>query len=321
MYSFLLFTFTLFHPMPFGKLLYVFALLCLGSSLHGQYHIRYTFTDSLAVEKAPVKTSFPTQKIAEEYVATLPAQMAAIGFAAASVDAVLYGKDTADIQFYQGRRYQFYNVQPNAAAQKYFTAAGVVWPKKPSVSAVQQSVDKLLDYFENTGYPFAAVLLDSMHWVDNNLHAMVKVEPSIIYPVDSIHVEGKAKISRLYLQNFLRFQKGTLYNQQLLNGLNNRLAEMQFIEQSSPWQLNMLPAGGVLNLYLQPKRVNQINVLVGLAPSNEQLQNNRLLLTGEANINLKNALGAGETIGINWQQLQVKAPRINLLFQYPYIFH
>jgi hypothetical protein len=67
--------------------------------------------------------------------------------------------------------------------------------------------------------------------------------------------------------------------------------------------------------------VNQINVLVGLAPSNAQLESNKLLLTGEANINLKNALGAGETIGINWQQLQVKAPRINLLFQYPYIFH
>lgn len=307
--------------MPVGKLLPVFVFLCFCSTLYGQYHIRYTFTDSLAADQASLKTDFPTQKLAEQYISTLPAQMAALGFAAASVDAVQYGKDTAEAQLYIGSRYQFYNVQPNAAAQKHFTAAGVRWPQKPAVVTMQQSIEKLLDYFENTGYPFAAVLLDSMHWIDNNLHAIVKVEPGVVYPVDSIHVEGKAKISRLYLQNFLRFQKGTLYNRQLLNGLNNRLNEMQFIEQSAPWQLNMLPAGGVLNLYLQPKRVNQINVLVGLAPSNAQLENNKLLLTGEANINLKNALGAGETIGINWQQLQVKAPRINLLFQYPYIFH
>jgi len=45
-----------------------------------------------------------------------------------------------------------------------------------------------------------------------------------------------------------------------------------------------------------------------------------LLITGEANINLRNALGSGETIGVNWQQIQVKSPRLNLLYQQPYIF-
>jgi outer membrane protein assembly factor BamA len=45
-----------------------------------------------------------------------------------------------------------------------------------------------------------------------------------------------------------------------------------------------------------------------------------LLVTGEANINLKNALGGGETIGVNWQQLQPKSPRLNLLFIQPYLF-
>jgi outer membrane translocation and assembly module TamA len=31
-------------------------------------------------------------------------------------------------------------------------------------------------------------------------------------------------------------------------------------------------------------------------------------------------LGGGETIGLNWQQLQVKSPRLNILFQQPYLF-
>jgi outer membrane protein assembly factor BamA len=149
----------------------------------------------------------------------------------------------------------------------------------------------------------------------------VRVDPGVPYKIDSIHIVGNAKISRLYVQNFLRIQKGSLYNRHALDALNSRLAEMQFVEQASPWQLNMLPAGGVLNLNLKPRRVNQINALVGLAPSSDQLGGNKLLLTGEANINLKNSLGAGETIGINWQQLQVRAPRLNLVFQYPYIFH
>ena len=82
----------------------------------------------------------------------------------------------------------------------------------------------------------------------------------------------------------------------------------------------MLGTGSVLNLYLQQKKSSQVNVLVGFLPANDQLAYNKLLVTGEANINLRNALGSGETIGVNWQQIQVKSPRLNLLYQQPYIF-
>jgi hypothetical protein len=52
-------------------------------------------------------------------------------------------------------------------------------------------------------------------------------------------------------------------------------------------------------------------------PNNDQLASNKLLVTGEANLNLKNELGAGETIGLNWQQLQVKSPRLSIFYQHP----
>ena len=79
--------------------------------------------------------------------------------------------------------------------------------------------------------------------------------------------------------------------------------------------------GSILNLYLKPKRSSQVNVLVGFLPNNDQLSTKKLLITGEANINLRNALGQGEAIGLNWQQLQVKSPRLNLIYQHPYLFN
>src|SRR5690606_29134735 len=64
----------------------------------------------------------------------------------------------------------------------------------------------------------------------------------------------------------------------------------------------------------------QVNVLIGFLPNNDQLSSRKLLVTGEANLNLKNALGAGETIGLNWQQLQVNSPRLHIQYQHPYLF-
>ena len=44
------------------------------------------------------------------------------------------------------------------------------------------------------------------------------------------------------------------------------------------------------------------------------------MITGEGNLNLKNALGSGETIGLNFQALQVASQRLNFIYQQPYIF-
>jgi hemolysin activation/secretion protein len=63
-----------------------------------------------------------------------------------------------------------------------------------------------------------------------------------------------------------------------------------------------------------------MNVLVGFLPANEQL-GGKLLFTGEARLNLKNAFATGEAIGLNWQQLQRGSPRLQLAFQKPYLFH
>jgi outer membrane protein assembly factor BamA len=79
-------------------------------------------------------------------------------------------------------------------------------------------------------------------------------------------------------------------------------------------------SGSIIELYLKQKKSSQVNVLIGFLPNNDQLSSKKLLITGEANLNLKNALGAGETIGLNWQQLQVKSPRLNIVYQHPYLF-
>jgi outer membrane protein assembly factor BamA len=83
----------------------------------------------------------------------------------------------------------------------------------------------------------------------------------------------------------------------------------------------MLGAGAIINLYLKPKKSSEINALVGFLPSSDPLLGNKILITGEATVALKNAMGNGEAIGLNWQQLQAGSPRLNLLFNQPYLFH
>ena len=94
------------------------------------------------------------------------------------------------------------------------------------------------------------------------------------------------------------------------------------MQEERPSDLTLLGTGSVLNLYLKPKKSSQANVLIGLLPNSDQLSGSKkFLLTVDANVLLRNALGSGETIGLIWQQLQQKSPRLNLLFDQPYAFH
>jgi outer membrane protein assembly factor BamA len=192
--------------------------------------------------------------------------------------------------------------------------------KAMNIAEVRGLQERLLDHFENNGYPFASLRLDSIRFVGDSMYATLKLDKGPLYKIDSIRNLGTASISPSFLQQFLGLKNGSIYRKEKLQQISSRLMELPYLEEKQPWNLSLLGTGSILNVYLYPKKSSEINVLVGLLPANEQLESNKMLVTGEANINLKNSLGGGETIGLNWQQLQVKSPRLNILFQQPYLF-
>ena len=118
----------------------------------------------------------------------------------------------------------------------------------------------------------------------------------------------------------MQIHEHDIYSEASLNTINQQLVLLNYLQQSQPWKVDMLNTGAALHLYLQPTKSNSINVLLGLLPASDQ-NNGKLLFTGEANVGLRNSFGNGETLGLNWQQLQPKSPQLNLSYQQPYIFH
>jgi outer membrane translocation and assembly module TamA len=222
---------------------------------------------------------------------------------------------------YVGETFQWARLHVDSADRKLLDA--INWNTKKQAMSFDQVLaaqQRLLDYLENNGYPFAKIKLDSISFVDQQLEAYLRISKGPLYKIDSIRNFGKASISANFLQRYLGIMNGSYYKKERLLSISKKLNDLAYIQESQPWNLTMLGTGSVLNVYLAPKRSSTINVLVGFLPSSTQTENNKLQVTGEANINLKNSLGGGESIGINWQQLQVKSPRLDLSFQQPYMF-
>jgi outer membrane protein assembly factor BamA len=300
-------------------------LLC----AHAQsYPVQFIGADADSTElqqKAALTTTFPTRGDASVYLSRLPSLLQSKGYITAAIDSLQLDSARAKVYLFLGDQYKWAKIQTPAPYADLLEA--IHWNEKTfngtvDFSTLQAWQKKILDYLEEIGHPFGKVYLDSIGIHNEEVTAVLKIEKGPLYKIDSIRVHGDVKVNTLFLQRYLDIPNGSIYNRKKLSDISKKLSELGYLQEERSSDLSLLGTGSILNIYLKPKRSSQINALVGFQPNSSPLPgiNRKLLLTVDANILLRNALGSGETIGLLWQQLQQSSPRLNLLFEQPYIF-
>lgn len=291
-----------------------------------KYTLNYIFAGkdtSYKVQQLGLTASFDRKEFAFVYVSTLPGTLLGKGFPAASVDSVLYDSTFANINLYLGEQYKWAQINTDSIDNKLLDATG--WNakqfnnKKIDFARLQQQEERILNYYESNGYPFAEVSLENIAISGDKIKGDLAAKKGPFYHIDSIRIFGKVKIKNLFLQHYLGIINGSIYNNQKLKDISQKMLQLPYLKEQQPWDVTMLGSGSVLNLYLQPKRSSEINILVGFLPGNTTT--NKTQVTGDVHLDLKNALGSGENILVNWQQLQPQSPRLNLGYTHPYIFN
>jgi outer membrane protein assembly factor BamA len=271
-----------------------------------------------------LQKAFFSQADAGIYIIQLPSLLQGKGFITASVDSIQYDSVSATVVVYPGEQYKWARI--TTRDQDAFILQSVRWPGNfegaVDFNTLRAWERKILDYLEENGRPFGRVYLDSITINKNEVQALLKIDEGPVYKIDSIRVYGDAKVNKEFLQRYLEISNGSIYNKKKLERVYKRISELSYIQQEHTPTIDYTGTGSVLNLYLKARKNSQANVLIGLLPNSTTAPGEKKLrLTVDANILLRNSLGSGETIGLIWQQLQQQSPRLNLLFEQPYIFH
>lgn len=280
--------------------------------------------DAMAINQLALQQTFGSKTDCIGYVHRLPELLMTKGYMSASVDSVWEDSSSVYIRLFAGTKYTWEHLQVNDRDWLLLNSLGFnrsSFTHKPfDQEKVSLLYNRLLNYFADNGHPFATVSLDSVDLSAGLIKAKLAIDTGLLYHIDTINIYGNSRLSKNFITHYLGIDEKSIYQQSKIDRINNRLAELPFINQSQPYGLAMLNTGAELNFYLQEKASNQINALIGLLPSNSQT-GGKLLLTGEAQMNLRNPFGNGETLAVSWQQFQKKSPRLDLLFDRPYLFH
>jgi outer membrane protein assembly factor BamA len=245
------------------------------------------------------------------------------GYLSVSIDSIQISGTTTTAWVYIGKKYGWGKIIVDS------TILSVVndiykWPEvSPGNQLNPKSFwafrEKLMQRFEDAGYPFARFRFDTAVLDNNQWFASLKAEPGPFYRIEQIKNDGRLKIRKKFLEQYLGLATGDYFNMSKLRLISERLRELDFLKETRPWNLSFLGTGAVINLYLDPDKSSRFNFIAGLMPSNQQL-GGKLLLTGEADLDLKNIFNEGESLLLRWQQIQVQSPRLQIAFEKPYLF-
>jgi outer membrane protein assembly factor BamA len=284
---------------------------------------RYVEDTTLIPADRSLTTRFPDSVACADYLNALSGRLIREGYLEASVDTVRWELSAAEALLYLGPRYRWRDMRIHSTTFDSLRTDGWDWFPKPGdvadLTLFDRSSAEWIAALGTRGFPFASIRLDSLQAEQGYISARLRADSGPLYRIDSISVDGGLRLRRSYLYRYLDIPPGSLYRTDKLEDISDRLSSLPFLKEVSPWDITRTGTGAALNLHLEPKKSNRMDALVAFLPSNSQV-GGRLLLAGEANLDLHNAFGGAEHILANWQQLQVGSPRLQLGYEHPYIF-
>lgn len=313
------------------RCLLILLLLFLGSSFRGgaqtiqkliQLKLTASTPDQAVLRKYPYKTSFPDSLAAKQEINNVIRQLQQDAYLTASADSVYFRRDTLFVAFFVGERYQWAQLRAGNFGQDVINQAGFKeklfrnTPLRPQEWAKLQ--DEILTLAENAGHPFARLYLDSVEIEGNGITATLELDKEMLITFDSLQLEGTSRTSKKFLTKYLQLFPGQLYSRQKIERVQQLLQQLPYVEIMQPPQVQFRENKARLVLFLNEKKSNQLDGIVGFLPDPSRT-GRKFLINGEANLNIRNIRGSGKQLGLQWRKVQEASQVLDANYLHPNI--
>ena len=171
--------------------------------------------------------------------------------------------------------------------------------------------------YANLGFPFVKISLDSVLISSQQITARLKVDKGQYYTLKKIHIKGDSSISQRAIQGIVNYKLNEAYAELKVGEIDTKIEQCSFLSSIKPSEIMYTSDGFELFVYIKSIKVSFLRGALGLQPNpNSQ----KMAVTGEVNLKLENALKKGELLKFNWRSIKPQTQRMNLTFNYPYLF-
>ncbi len=241
----------------------------------------------------------------------------------ANVDSILFLKDTCVIQLHSGPKYdpsglslgnipllllEELKIKPQTLSTDYH-------PIK-SASALQSMVD----YYNNTGYPFASLYIDSLGVNQSTIIGAWHIDPGVKMYFDTLAITGNAKIRKRFLHQYFEIEPLAPFDLSKVTNIPNKLDQLAFLNLKSAPEIAVFNTWATIELDLKAKNTSKFDVVFGVIPTDD-LEDQNLFLSFDIKTKLENKLGFGEAFIFSFERLRPEHQEMILAYNMLYPFN
>jgi outer membrane protein assembly factor BamA len=190
---------------------------------------------------------------------------------------------------------------------------------------IEQALSSSLDYYEDSGNPFARIIVKSVYVYYDSLKDESLADLHLDFDkgkkrtIDKIEILGNSTTRDYVITRELRINKGEEYSQAKIDELPKRLNRLRFFDPVEPPQYYVNEKGeGVLSIKVKEKQTNNFDGIIGYIPGTKQ--NEKGYFTGLVNISMLNLFGTGRAAAVRWQQFDRYSQEMELKYLEPWLF-
>lgn len=190
----------------------------------------------------------------------------------------------------------------------------------------ESAVNGVLNYFEDNGYPFVKVIINSVvlkkDSIEERNSAIIKLtlEKGNLSRIDKVEVRGNSFTNEKVIIRELRLSKGELYSQKRIDEFPKRINRLRFFDPVPPPQYFINSIGeGILVIEVKEKQTNNFDGIIGYIPGKKE--NEKGYLTGLINISLRNLFGTGRSAALRWNKFDRNSQELELKYLEPWLLN
>jgi outer membrane protein assembly factor BamA len=241
------------------------------------------------------------------------------GYVLASADSIHRSDDTTVVWLHTGDLFRWVFLRPGNVPEALLREAGykerMVKDKPFSGNQMARLTESILTQSENRGYPFAMVRLDSLNITGSGISAQLLYSPGPYIIFDSLEIRGSARVKPRFMETYLRIQKGQPYSEAGLQRGLRRLRQLPYLTIRQPYTVTLRNDRAYPVFYADHRPSNVVDGIIGLQPNEQEA--NKLLITGQLNLQLRNLFSSGKSLSLQWQQIRRASPRLDIAWEHP----
>jgi outer membrane protein assembly factor BamA len=189
---------------------------------------------------------------------------------------------------------------------------------------LENNIEQTLIYFENTGHPFAKIIISSINVYQDSINNLnfadiyLKFEIGNENKIDKIEISGNTSTKDYVILRELRLNSAEAYSQSMVEEFPKRLNRLGFFEPIKvPEYYVNSKNEGVLQIEVIEKNTNNFDGIIGYIPPGKN--ENSGYITGLVNISLRNLFGTGRAAAIRWNKYNRDSQELELKYLEPWL--